>query len=138
LSRIHPPEPRRAIRVLHVEGGPSQLELVKTFLEGEGAFEVVSVSSPGKALEALRGGSFDCVVSEFRLQGMDGLMFLRRIREEGDTPFILFTGWGSEDNASGALSLGADGYVRKRSRASCSRYSAPRSTSEESSTTPSR
>ena len=113
LSHIHPPEPRRAIRVLHVEGGSSQLELVKNFLEGEGGFEVVSVSSPGEALEALRGGSFDCVVSEFRLQGMDGLMFLRRIREEGDTPFILFTAWGSEDVASGALSLGADAYVRK-------------------------
>jgi CheY-like chemotaxis protein len=114
LSRTHPAEPRRAIRVLHVEGATAQLELVKAFLEGrEGAFEVKSVRSPRDALETLRAGSFDCVVSEFRLQGMDGLMLLRRIREEGETPFILFTAWGNEDVAAGALSLGADAYVRK-------------------------
>jgi CheY-like chemotaxis protein len=112
LSHTHPAEPRRAIRVLHVEGASAQLELVKAFLEEE-AFEVRSVRSPGEALEALREGSFDCVVSEFRLQGMDGLLFLRRIRDEGDTPFILFTAWGNEDVAAGALSLGADAYVRK-------------------------
>jgi PAS domain S-box-containing protein len=48
------------------------------------------------------------------MPGMTGLEFLREVREEyHDLPFILFTGRGSEEVASDAISMGVTDYLQK-------------------------
>jgi PAS domain S-box-containing protein len=54
------------------------------------------------------------IVSDYQMPEMDGLEFLRAVREEYPSlPFILYTGKGSEEIASRALDAGATGYLQK-------------------------
>lgn len=65
-------------------------------------------------LEVLSAEPIDCVVSDFDMQGTNGLEFLRTVREEfDDLPFLLYTGRGSEDVASEAISAGVTDYLQK-------------------------
>ncbi|OUJ18323.1 Signal transduction histidine kinase containing REC and PAS domain [Methanonatronarchaeum thermophilum] len=103
--------------VLLVDDEPSLLELAEIFLEKEyKEFNVETVLSCEEALELLKEDGFDCVVSDYQMPGMDGLEFLRIVREERDSdiPFIVFTGRGREEVAMKALNLGADRYLQKR------------------------
>ena len=103
------------IRVLHVDGDPSFLEVVATYLEKEDAgLTVVTAASAPEALDLLAEGAIDCVVSEYELPGTDGLSFLESIREDRpELPFVLYTGHGSEAVASEAISAGVTDYVQK-------------------------
>ncbi|MFB6281559.1 MAG: response regulator [Haloferacaceae archaeon] len=66
------------------------------------------------ALSRLRDEPADCVVSDYEMPGKDGLDFLALVRDEHpDLPFILFTGKGSEEIASRAVSAGVTDYLQK-------------------------
>ena len=105
------------VRVLHVDDEPAFLDLVATYLERmDDAFEVRSETDVDAALDAIESEPIDCVVSDYEMPGTDGLDFLERVRERDPTvPFILFTGKGSEEIASEAISAGVTDYLQKRS-----------------------
>ncbi|WP_338742171.1 PAS domain S-box protein [Haloplanus salilacus] len=76
--------------------------------------EVATETDPKRGLARLEEGSFDCLITDYRMPGMDGLELLRAVRERRpDFPVILFTGEGDEATASQAISAGATDYVRK-------------------------
>ncbi|MCW3989191.1 MAG: GAF domain-containing protein [Candidatus Bathyarchaeota archaeon] len=102
------------IRVLHVDDEPEQCVFVKLFIkEFDPSLEVESAPSPIDALRLLEERSFDCVVSDYQMPGMDGVELARRIRETSGIPFILYTGRGSEEVAERAFGVGVDDYIRK-------------------------
>ncbi|WP_380678488.1 PAS domain S-box protein [Salinigranum sp. GCM10025319] len=104
-----------SIRVLHVDDEPNLLELVSTLLRREAAeITVVSESDPTAALESLTHEPVDCIVSDYDMPEMNGLEFLSTIRETYPTiPFVLYTGKGSEEIASEAISAGVTDYMQK-------------------------
>ncbi|GAA0523508.1 PAS domain S-box-containing protein [Halorubrum aquaticum] len=105
------------IRVLHVDDDRSFTELVATYLERvDDAFSVRSETTAADALEALEAGDerIDCIVSDYDMPGTDGLELLETVRERDvDVPFVLFTGKGSEEIASEAVSAGVTDYLQK-------------------------
>jgi CheY-like chemotaxis protein len=103
------------IRVLHVDDDPAFLDLASTFLERDSArIEVVTATGAAEGMDALGDGDLDCVVSDYDMPGRNGIDFLQAVREaHGDLPFVLFTGKGSEEIASEAISAGVTDYVRK-------------------------
>ena len=121
----------RSIRVLHVDDDPDFLELAAIALErSDDRFEVETATSPSEGLDRLAAGQraddrddrrnedcdIDCVVSDYDMPDMDGLEFLRAVREEyPKLPFILFTGKGSETVASEAIAAGVTDYLQKGS-----------------------
>ena len=109
-------EAASAVRVLHVDDDPAYLDLTATYLERiDEAFEVTSETDVDDALETLDAEPVDCVVSDYDMPGTDGLTLLQRVRDRGiEIPFVLFTGKGSEEIASEALSAGATDYIQKR------------------------
>jgi PAS domain S-box-containing protein len=111
------PEGGEKIRVLHVDDDVDFAELSSLFLERQSdAFEVVSEHSASEGLARLSRGDFDCIVSDYRMPGENGLEFFERIPDEyAEVPFILFTGQGSEEVASDAFSLGVTDYLQKES-----------------------
>jgi CheY-like chemotaxis protein len=103
------------IRVLHVDDDPRVLDLASTFLERESALtEVVTATTPSEGVDHLAGDDVDCVVSDYDMPGRTGIEFLEAVRaDRPELPFILFTGKGSEEIASEAISAGVTDYVRK-------------------------
>lgn len=103
------------IRVLHVDDDPSFTELVATFLERESfRLTVTTASNATEGLAALNEKRLDCIVSDFDMPGRNGIEFLEAVREtHPNLPFILFTGKGSEEVASDAISAGATDYLQK-------------------------
>ena len=105
------------IRVLHVDDDVGMGEFVQEFLEDRrDGFEVTFVPDASEALDRFteRPDVFDCVVSDYQMPGMDGLELLTRVREaDSDVPFVLFTGRGSEEIASDAISAGVTEYLQK-------------------------
>ncbi|SDY83653.1 hybrid sensor histidine kinase/response regulator [Halopenitus persicus] len=104
------------IRVLHVDDDPDVAELTAVALERErDAFTVVTETDPRAGLDRIREDAIDCVVSDYEMPDMTGLEFLEGVRGiDPDVPFVLFTGKGSEEIASEAISAGVTDYIQKR------------------------
>jgi len=105
------------IRVLHVDDESDVADLTATYLAREvDGITVETAESAAEGLDRIRTGSFDCVVSDYEMPGMDGIELLETVREEyPDLPFILYTGKGSEAVASDAISAGVTDYLQKES-----------------------
>lgn len=75
----------------------------------------ISVAENGeKALELLKGQSFDLVLSDIKMPELDGLRLTARLREtHPDLPVILMTGFPSVESAVEALRAKAEDYVIK-------------------------
>ncbi|MFC6988298.1 PAS domain-containing protein [Haloplanus sp. GCM10025708] len=103
------------IRILHVDDDPGVAEMTATFLErADDRFDVETATSASEGLDRLVEGGFDCVVSDYDMPDCNGLDFLEDVRENClTTPFILFTGKGSEEIASEAISMGVSDYLQK-------------------------
>lgn len=105
-----------AIRVLHVDDEPGFADLTTTFLEREDdRFDTETVTSVKQGLDRLSGRTYDCLVSDHDMPGQSGIEFLETVRDEyPNLPFILFTGKGSEEVASDAISAGVTDYLQKK------------------------
>ena len=102
------------ISVLYVDDEQDLLELARLFLESTGEFQVATSTSAREALADPAFQSYDAVISDYQMPEMDGIAFLRGVREQfGDIPFILFTGRGREEVVIEAINNGADSYVQK-------------------------
>ena len=102
------------ISVLYVDDERALLEVGRIFLEKEGEFTVGIALSAKAALESPDFSSYDIIVSDYQMPGMDGIAFLKHLRASGNTiPFILFTGKGREEVVIEAINNGADFYLQK-------------------------
>ena len=100
--------------VLYVDDEPDLLQLAQLFLESTGELLVDTCRSAEDALEILRTHTYDAIISDYQMPGMDGLLLLKSVREQyTDIPFILFTGRGREAVVIEAINLGVDFYIQK-------------------------
>jgi DNA-binding NtrC family response regulator len=75
---------------------------------------VYSFENAHEALTDIRQRSFDVVITDLRLPGMDGVELLREMRRLGiDVPVILMTAYASVPTAVEAMKLGAFDYIQK-------------------------
>lgn len=102
------------IHVLYVEDRLDLLQAGRDYLENSGDFQVTTIGSATDAVSLLSSHSFDAILSDYQMPGMNGIELLKHIRASGDSiPFILFTGKGDEEIAIEALNNGADFYLQK-------------------------
>ena len=103
------------ISVLHVDDEPGFADLAAQFLErADDRFGVETAASASEGLEYLAEHDVDCIVSDYDIPGQNGIELLETVREEyPDLPFILFTGKGSEEVASEAISMDVTDYLQK-------------------------
>ena len=102
------------ISVLLVDDEEALLDITKAFIEEDGDIIVTPVSSAPDALALMESLSFDAIVSDYEMPGMNGIQFLKAVKSRGhETPFIIFTGRGREYVAIDALNNGASFYLQK-------------------------
>lgn len=100
------------MRVLLIDDDVRLYELLSTYLEQNG-YQVTCAGDGPRGLAALAQGSFDAVLLDLSLPGMDGLDVCRRIREKSSIPIVMLTARGDEADRVVGLELGADDYVPK-------------------------
>lgn len=103
------------ISVLHVDDDRDIVELVAEFLERiDDQISVSAETEVESAIDSIADEPVDCIVSDYQMPERDGLDFLEVVRPEYPRlPFILFTGQGSEEIASTAITKGVTDYVQK-------------------------
>ena len=107
------PKPVKSPRILIVDDDPGQRSLLNTFLRTQG-FETVTADSGQHALETLRTGKFDMMISDVRMPGLSGLETLRLARQEHATlPVLLVTAFTDVRDAVAAMRDGAVNYLAK-------------------------
>lgn len=100
-------------RLLVVDDEAAQVEALCRTLEDEG-YSVMGFTGTGPALAALRGGSFDIVLTDLTMPGMDGIAFLNAAREiDPGLAGIVMTGHGTIATAVDAMKAGALDYILK-------------------------
>lgn len=108
------------IQTLHVDDEPDFVEMSSEFLERKSErIDVITETSPDDALDTLEEEDVDCVVSDYDMPRMNGIELLEEARTTyPNLPFILFTGKGSEEIASEAVSKGVTEYMQKETETS--------------------
>lgn len=103
------------INILHVDDEPEFADLAARLLENEDdRFSIEKTTSAEDGLEEISDCLPDCIISDYNMPGMNGIDFLRQVRESHpQLPFILYTGRGSEEVASEAISAGVTDYLQK-------------------------
>jgi two-component system, sensor histidine kinase and response regulator len=100
-------------RLLVVDDEAAQVEALCRTLEDEG-YSVKGFTSTAAALAALRSGSFDIVLTDLTMPGMDGIAFLNAAREiNPGLAGIVMTGHGTIATAVEAMKAGALDYILK-------------------------
>jgi two-component system KDP operon response regulator KdpE len=100
------------IRILIVDDDPGIVEFLRETLQEEG-WDTAIASNGYEALTAIRNNSFDLVILDLLLPGIDGFEVCERVREFSTVPIVALSGLKSETDKVRCLELGADEYVDK-------------------------
>jgi DNA-binding NtrC family response regulator len=99
--------------ILIIEDDPTFRSLLVAILGDEG-YGIVEEEDGKQALSTLRRRSFDLVLSDLQLPGIDGLDLFRSAKAEGIAPpFILLTAFGTVEEAVSALKEGVTDFLTK-------------------------
>jgi excisionase family DNA binding protein len=100
-------------RILVADDESSIRELLaKTLALAE--YDVDTAPDGRAALERLRLGTYDLLIADLKMPGMDGLTLIREAKRlKADLPVIIITGFSTESSAIEAVNLGVAGYLTK-------------------------
>jgi adenylate cyclase len=102
-------------RILVVDDQRANVEMMAGVLKARG-YEVLTALDGESALERVRAGRPDIVVSDILMPGMDGYEMCRRLRADADTallPVVLVTSLDAQKERIKGLEVGADDFLSK-------------------------
>ncbi|MDE6696293.1 MAG: helix-turn-helix domain-containing protein [Muribaculaceae bacterium] len=113
-AAVRPNKSGQRFRIMVVDDDEEMREYVKACLAS--SYKVVTVPDAETALKELSEKHPDLIVSDVRMDGIDGITFLRRIKGNIATqhiPVILFSSAAGTDDRTKGWKNGADGYLAK-------------------------
>ncbi len=105
-SAEHPP------RILVVDDEPNITEFLRVGLGYEG-YEVATAADGREGLGRARDESFELVILDVMLPGLDGFEVCKRLRTTSDVPVLMLTARDEVPDRVTGLDLGADDYLTK-------------------------
>ncbi|MCF8029666.1 MAG: sigma-54 dependent transcriptional regulator [Desulfohalobiaceae bacterium] len=104
---------RQKTRILVIDDEPVLRESLQAWLERDG-YSVEAVASGGQGLNRIAKTRFDLVFLDLKLEDIDGIQVLTRIKEDDpDTSVVMITAYGSVPSAVEAMKQGAEDYLLK-------------------------
>jgi DNA-binding NtrC family response regulator len=101
------------LKILVVEDGQSQRDMLRDFLAGEG-HDLSDAANGEKALKMMKNGYFDLVLLDYKMPGMDGMAVLKEVKDlNPEIDVILMTAYGTIETAVKAMKAGAADYITK-------------------------
>lgn len=104
------------IPVLVVDDHRTMLLIIASQLRQIGFHDVDTVGDPVSALTMLRRKRYRLILSDWNMEPMDGLAFLKAVRQDPDHAgirFVMITAEARPGNVMAAKQLGVDGYLVK-------------------------
>lgn len=98
--------------ILLVDDDSELCELLTEYMEPEG-FDVKAVLDGEDGLQHALTGSYDLVVLDVMLPGLNGFELLRRLRKQSNVPVLMLTARGEDVDRIVGLEMGADDYLAK-------------------------
>ncbi|MEW6419250.1 MAG: sigma-54 dependent transcriptional regulator [Nitrospirota bacterium] len=99
--------------VLVVDDEPLQRDILKTILDEEG-YETYTASSAQEGLKIVKEFKPDVVLTDLKMEGMDGIELIESIPNEPFEPSaIIMTAYGTISSAVEAIKIGAFDYLTK-------------------------
>ena len=109
--------PMKPPTIVLVDDDEMILRSIRTFLATEMNHELLTYTSPGRALDDIEKHieNVDLVISDYMMPEMDGISFLTQVKERFPlVPRILMTGYADKENAIKAINqVGLYQYVEK-------------------------
>lgn len=102
----------RLTRVLIIDDDRKLCDLIRDYLAPLG-FETSAAHNGPSGVEQATSGSFDVVILDVMLPGLDGFEVLKRIRLHSQVPVLMLTARGEETDRIVGLEVGADDYLPK-------------------------
>ncbi len=100
-------------KILVVDDEESLRGLLLEVLRDEG-YDVKEACSGEQAIELIKGSHFSLVITDIRMEGMNGIDLLRKVKEiDRETQVVLMTSYSSKETAISAVRLGAYDYLVK-------------------------
>lgn len=110
-----PADPSK-IKFLVVDDFSTMRRIVRNLLKELGFTNVDEAEDGAVALQKLKAGSFDFVVTDWNMPNMDGLTLLQSIRSTPNLkhlPVLMITAEAKKENIIAAAQAGASGYIVK-------------------------
>lgn len=99
--------------ILVIDDEPLQRDILKTILDDEG-YETHTASSGEEGLEVLKEINPDVVLTDLKMEGMDGIEFIGSLPDAAfRPPVIVMTAYGTISSAVEAIKMGAFDYLTK-------------------------
>ena len=104
---------KRRGKILVLDDEQIVLDSVTRVLEEEN-YEIRTCRKGAEAVEALKGGGFDILITDLKMPGMDGLQAMEALADvDPDLSMIMLTAYSTVDSAVKAMKLGAVDYIKK-------------------------
>ena len=102
----------KKINVLLVDDDENICQLLALYLEKDG-FSTEICNNGETALDRLKSSSFDLVLLDIMMPGLDGFQVLDSLRKFSDIPVIMLSARGEPMDKITGLDCGADDYITK-------------------------
>ena len=99
-------------KILIIEDEEAIADLEKDYLELSG-FQVEIENDGERGLDAAMNGTYDLIILDLMLPGLDGFEICRRIRDEKNIPILMVSAKKDDIDKIRGLGLGADDYMTK-------------------------
>jgi two-component system chemotaxis response regulator CheY len=104
------------INVLVVDDFEFARRIVKNVLKEIGVTNITEAASATAGLNELKKTTFNLIITDYNMPGMNGIMFVRKVREDDatkDIPVIMVTSDGNKGVLLEATEAGVNGFLNK-------------------------
>ena len=103
-------------KVIFVEDSPTMRRIIMNSLNKIGISQIIEAENGVDALEKIGDQDFDMVITDWNMPEMNGEELVKELRSSSkykETPILMITTRGMQDDVMSAIKMGVNGYIVK-------------------------